>query len=303
MLKTFLKIALSSALLTYLLLRIPVSEIWARLQAIDPTYFFGALILTLAAWWISAIRLWFLEPMFRLRDVVRVTFVALYYGTVLPGQVAGDMMKVYQLSSRQGSPGQAAAITLIDRAVATFALFLLGACAVPFVEQVPRTLMFLFAMAAAIFLSLLLLAIPRVHFFVSRLLMPKQPNIMRAFLGRLVDATNIVLQHPKRLIICFLLAIVFHVLCVAIHMVLAHALGIALPLATWILVYAGISLLLFFPISLAGLGLREGGYIGLLAIFGISASKALTMSLVFFSYILFGALLGWIVELSGVRES
>lgn len=294
-----LKVAVSAALITWLLGRTPVAEIGARLSSLDFASLFWALLLTLAAWWLSALRLWLLAPEFRLGDVVRMTFIALYYGTVLPGQVAGDAMKAYRLSHGQSTPGQAAAVTLIDRVVATFALFLLGACAVPWVERAPRALMFLFTLAAAaIFLGMLVLAHPRAHALFTRWLEPRPPSGLRALPGRLIDGLHSVLQHPHRLVMCFLFALVFHGLCVAIHMVLARALGIDLPITVWVLVYSGVALLLLLPISIAGLGLREGGYVGLLAIFGVAATQALSLSLLFFAYALLGALLGWIAELT-----
>jgi len=229
-----------------------------------------------------------------------MTFIALYYGTVLPGQVAGDVMKAYRLSHGQSAPGQAAAVTLIDRVVATFALFLLGACVVPWVDRAPRSLMFSFTLAAAaIFLGMLVLARPRAHALFTRWLGRSRPTGVRALPGRLIDGLHRVLQHPHRMVMCFLFALAFHGLCVAIHIVLARSLGIDLPMTAWVLVYAGIALLLLLPVSIAGLGLREGGYVGLLAIFGVTAPQALSLSLIFFAYTLFGALLGWLAELTG----
>jgi hypothetical protein len=106
-----LKGAVSSALIAWLLSRTPVAAIGASLSSLNFYSLIGALVLTLAAWWLSALRLWFLAPELRLRDVVRMTFVALYYGMVLPGQIAGDVIKAYGLSHGQSAPGQAAAIT------------------------------------------------------------------------------------------------------------------------------------------------------------------------------------------------
>ncbi len=94
----------------------------------------------------------------------------------------------------------------------------------------------------------------------------------------------------------FSVCVHFHGLVIAIHMVLARGLAIDLPMTAWVLVYAGMALLLLLPISIAGIGLREGGYVGLLAIFGIAATPALSLSLVLFAYMLFGALLGWITN-------
>jgi len=109
------------------------------------------------------------------------------------------------------------------------------------------------------------------------------------------------LRHPRRLVLCFLAALGFHGLNVAIHVVLGRAFGIDLSVAAWCLVYAGIALLLLLPVSIAGLGVREGGYVGLLAVFDVPANQALSFSLVFFAFTLLGALLGWIAELKGGR--
>ena len=301
-LPVFFKALVSAALVTWLLWRTPVSEIGATLGSLDFVSIIAALVLTMAAWWLSALRLWCLAPEFRLRDVVRMTFVALYYGTVFPGQVAGDVMKAHRLSHRQSEPGQAAAATLIDRVVATFALFFLGASAAPWVQRAPDGLTLLFVLAAsACLLGALLLAQSRAHKLLTRWITPKRPTGLRTLLVRLVDGLHRLLQHPFRLVACFMLALVFHGLCTAIQIVLAHALGFELPVAVWFLVYAGVALLLLLPVSFAGLGLREGGYVGLLGVFGVAATQALSLSLVLFSYLLFGALLGWIAELTGKR--
>ena len=295
--RILLNIAVSTMLIGWLLARTPVSEIGASLSALKFSNLTTALLLIAAAWWLSALRLWFLAPEFRLLDVVRMTLVGMYYGTVLPGQMAGDVVKAYRLSHWQNTPGQAAAVTLVDRVVSLAALFLLGACATPWVTRAPDALMLALVLATtAILVGMAVLAHPRAHALITRWLGSTEPTGVRALPMRLVNGLHIVLQHPFRLFSCFLLALVFHGLVVAIHVVLARGLGIDLTIADWFLVYAGMSLLLLLPISIAGLGLREGGYVGLLAIFGVSASPALSLSFALFAYGLFGALLGWITE-------
>jgi glycosyltransferase 2 family protein len=66
-----------------------------------------------------------------------------------------------------------------------------------------------------------------------------------------------------------------------------------------VLVYAGVSLLVLLPITVAGLGLREGGYVGLLGLFGVGAADALSLSFVLFAYALCGAFVGFLVEMGG----
>ena len=60
---------------------------------------------------------------------------------------------------------------------------------------------------------------------------------------------------------------------------------------------------MLLPISVAGIGLREGGYLGLLAFFGVNRETALALSFAFFGYLLFGALLGGATELLQVMRA
>lgn len=294
-----LKFAISGALIAWLLMRIPLSNVIAELTSLDLASLATGAGLSLAAWWLSALRLQCLAPEMRLADVVRMTFIGLYYGTVLPGQVAGDLMKAYRLSPAQSAPGRAAAATLVDRVVATFALFLIGACAAPWVPQAPNALKWgLVCVAIGILAGIVLFAHPRIHVWLLRQSESQGTTGMRGLPARLASGLRSVMQHPSRLLKSFQLALVFHVLCIAIHLVLAHALHVDLPIAVWVLVYAGVAVLLLLPISIAGLGLREGGYVGLLGLFGVNADQALSLSLVFFGYTLLGAGLGWMVELT-----
>ena len=293
-----LKLIVSACLIAWLLSRTPLTQIGTTLGSLHPAGALGALALTLIAWWISALRLWCIAPEFRFGDVVQLTLVALYYSTVLPGQVAGDVIKAHRLSKRQTQPGHAVAATLVDRVVATFALFFLGACATPWVTQAPPELTLLLVVVAVLFLlGIVLLAQTRGHTLLARWKVPKQLARLPELLSRLLDGLHRLLKHPVRMFLCFLLALIFHGLCTAIQIQLAHAIGFSLPVAVWFLVYAGVALLMLLPISIAGVGLREGGYVGLLGMFGVAAPQALALSLMLFAYTLLGALLGWAAEL------
>ena len=294
-----LKLAVSGALIAWLMLRIPLTDVGAQLKSLDGTSLAIGALLSIAAWWLSALRLHVLTPEMRLADVVRMTFIGLYYGTVLPGQVAGDVMKAYRLSTTQSAPGRAVAATLVDRVIATFALFLIGACATPWVPQAPEALAWGLVFATvAILAGILLFAHPAMHALLLRRSGSVEVDGIRGLPARLASGMQGVMQRPSRLLKSFLIALVFHALCIAIHLVLAHSLRIDLSIAVWALIYAGVAVLLLLPISLAGLGLREGGYVGLLGLFGIAADRALSLSLVFFAYMLLGAALGWIAEVT-----
>lgn len=297
--RRLVKVAVSATLVAWLLWRTPLSEIAATLTAVNPLPLAFGLLLSLAAWWISAVRLWVLSPRFGLKDVVRTTFIALYYGTVLPGQVAGDVMKAYRLSQTQDRPGEAVAAAVVDRAIATAVLFLLAAAVAPFVRQAPPYVaLVLLATSLGIAAGVYALSHRSVHALAARWVPLDESSALRRIPLAFADGARSVLAKPWRLCSCFALAVLFHLTCLAIHVVLARALGMNLSLASWFLVYAAVALVTLLPVSVAGLGVREGGYVGLLAIFGVAASQALALSFVFFGYIVVGALIGWIVELT-----
>lgn len=303
MYRLWLKLAISSGLLIWLLAHTPLNALAQNLTRLSAIALLSAAALSVTAWWVSALRLWCVAPEFRLAELTRMTFIALYYSTVLPGQVAGDLVKAYRLSHTQRFPGHAAAATLVDRGIAMMALFALGAVVAFGEDAIPAGLRILLACAAAglaITGWLLSLTAVRDRLVALSRIESRHQWIARglSLLERIAHALHDALRRPLRIAACLALALVFHALCVGLHVVLGQTLGITIGIGAWCFVYAGISVLMLLPLSIAGIGLREGGYVGLLALFGVSQQTALALSFVFFGYTLFGALLGLIAEVS-----
>lgn len=298
-----LKGAISAGLLAWLLLHTPLAEIRGVLSRLDPAAAIAGMVLTIATWCLSAFRLWLLAREFPLREVTRMTFVGMYYGTVLPGQVAGDVVKAYRLSAVQSSPGLAAAATFVDRVVAMIGLLVACAIAAPAVRELPSRLAIAIAIAATA--SVLGLALGTRHRIRSWFLdtSPGASAVPLGIAARFGSGLNRVLERPGRLAANFAVAMAFHGVCIAVQVILGTALGIELSVAAWCVTYAGVSLLTVLPVSIAGLGMREGGYVGLLGLFGIPAAQALSLSLLIFAYSVVGAIAGALVDLSDRSKS
>ena len=293
-----LKAAISSGLLVWLLLHTPLAEIRDVLSRLDPRAALAGLALAFATWCLSALRLWLLAFEFPFGTMARMTFVGMYYGTVLPGQVAGDVVKAYRLSAGQSAPGRAAAATFVDRVVAMAGLLVTCAFAVPWVRELPARLGAAIAIAAALgVLGVALGSHPRVRSWLLDA-SPGERSAPRSLAARFGSGLHQVLEHRGRLASNFAVAMAYHAVCVAIHVVVGTALGIELSVAAWCVTYTGVSLLTLLPVSIAGVGLREGGYVGLLGLFGIPAAQALSLSLLIFAYALVGALAGAVLDFS-----
>ena len=295
-----LKVAVSAALLGIFLWRTPLDLVVLNLRHLDPAAFAAAAVLSFIAWWLSGVRLWCLLPEFRLGTLQRATFASLFYAVILPGQIAGDVVKAYRLGRQSTRTGHAEAATVVDRALAIFALFCLGAAATFDVAAIPSALRALMLCgAAAIALCGVVMASTRVRDALHR--RGAGDGRLRHFLRHFAIALHDCLRKPSRMLANFLLALVFHAVCIAIQMLLGQALGIALSWSQWTIVHAGVTLVVLLPISVAGIGLREGGYVGMLALFGVPATKALPLSLTIFAMTLFGAAIGGMLELTSAR--
>jgi len=268
------------------------------LRSFGPITLLLVLVLSLGCWVVAAVRLWCVLPEYRYRNLLHVTFVARFYATVLPGQIAGDVVKAYRLGRQSSRTGHAEAATLVDRGLGLFALFLISAIASLYSTGVPLPLR-LFFIVGAIGIVVGGMAVSSRLFrteVVERLLSRRSGRI-GAFVRDFSFAFHDHLRRPAMLIIAVLLGLVFHAGCVAMQVLLGNKLGMRLQWTDWTVVYAGVSLLMLLPISVAGLGLREGGYVGLLALFGYKASTALSLSFAMFGISLVATLVGGALEL------
>lgn len=299
--KLLLKLVISCVLLGLLLWRVPLGEIGSHLREFGPATLLLVLGFSLGCWVVAAGRLWLLLPEYRYRDLLHATFVAKFYSTVLPGQLAGDVVKAYRLGRQSSKSGHAEAVTALDRGLGLFALFLVSAVASLLSAQSPLPMrLFYFFGAAGVVVAGVVLGSRLFRMGVVERLLAHREGRMSTFVRDFSTAFQYHLRKPVVLISATALGLVFHAGCVAIQVLLGSGLGIALNLADWAVVYAGVSLLMMLPVSIAGLGLREGGYVGLLALFGYKASVALSLSFAILGATLAPALVGGVLELIAV---
>jgi uncharacterized membrane protein YbhN (UPF0104 family) len=78
--------------------------------------------------------------------------------------------------------------------------------------------------------------------------------------------------------------------------------GLAVPLSVWFYAVPLVSLAMVLPISISGVGVREGGLAFLLAPFGVTAEQGVALGLLWFLATIVGGLLGGAIFLSGVTN-
>jgi hypothetical protein len=120
-----------------------------------------------------------------------------------------------------------------------------------------------------------------------------------------LSAWAALVSQPRVMLAAIVLGITYQVLAVCINFVVARDLGINIDFSDWCWVLGLVSVALLLPITVAGIGVREGAYAGSLSLLAVPIEQAVVVSIVVFAISLLGALVGAIMELSsppGARD-
>jgi uncharacterized membrane protein YbhN (UPF0104 family) len=284
------KAAVSAGLLWLLASRVPLGDAATAVAGLPLATVALAVMIYLAAHCLSAARLRVFLPELSLRQALRFTFLALFYGAALPGQLAGDAVKAVRLMrlAGGGDAGRAAAAVALDKIIGLFGLLVLTALglgvAAPGTDAELGRVLSAFVLIAVAGLAILLWVEPPAWF----------GRWGQAF--RIWRAAHLT---GGALLASLGLGVLFQLLSIAVFVMLASGLGLALPLAAWAVIVGLLSLALLLPVTIAGVGVRDVSLVGLVAAYGGEAAPALALSLCLLALTVLGALIGLAAELTG----
>jgi uncharacterized membrane protein YbhN (UPF0104 family) len=289
--------------LTVVFTRVDLHALIALASRIDPIALAASVLLAYVAWVVNSYK-WKLllrpyVPGLGVGELFRLNLAALFYGLVVPGQVSGEAIKAVRLARRTDQPHGVYLSVYWDRLTGMIGLALLGSISIVLAgptNWVGST----FCLALLLSVSLIGLAafllpgrLTRAWDFIQT---PAPIQRVMTRVERVLVPNGDAL--PKRTAVTTLaLATLFQGLGIALGWTLAAGLGIAVgPIALgWITAIA--TLLLFLPVSIAGIGVREASYVGLLGLYSVAASQALALSLVSFGILILLAVSGGVFDL------
>ena len=206
--------------------------------------------------------------------------VGLFFNNFLPANVGGDLARTLDASRSGSSRATALSTVVLDRLIGTVAL---GGIAV--FTTLPAIDHFHLAAAYAGVLAFFALAVvmlravlePRVLAGIERLL-------TRVGLGRLSPALDdlsqrlIAFRGRRALFVeLFGVATVVQVMRIGVHMLFARALGLHVATAYFLLFVPLLAVIVSLPISLNGIGVREGAGMFLFGLVGLDQAHAFAL--------------------------
>jgi hypothetical protein len=230
----------------------------------------------------------------------QITWIAQFFGQVLPF-VAGDGMRVLLLREAGPSLRVSFKSTLLDRAIAALALFVLALPAALFSHILAAAGAFLTPVVLFITTGLLgaiavLACVDIIHRFGARW------RVLGAVTETIRDMRDILLSRvyaPRVVVLCFAI----HTISIMAFWLLAQGQSLPFDLADAFAIVPLVLLVSMVPIAVGGWGLREGFVVALLGAAGIGTEGALLLSLSFGTVVLLAAFPGVVILALSTRAS
>ncbi len=288
-----LKITVSVGLIAILLHRISPGRLFEHLADIDPVWMAVAVAIFLVSSLLGALQWHILLSAGGVKMSVLRTFslyfTGLFFNNLLPSNVGGDAFKIYDVVRTGYDPHKVFAITLLDRVIGITGLCLLALAV--------SLILFFTGGSADLGLYALVFAgciVPVLALTLSRRIStPVRRTLSRIRLWGIGERLELVLSHlgsfrsfPALLGKVITLTLTIQILRISTHLAVAIALGIrpeARDMLYFFVFVPLLGLIMMLPISINGLGLREGAGILLFTRIGLLEEEAFLME--FLTYI------------------
>jgi len=297
-----LKLLVSGGLIFYFLSRIHIENFIQTFASANYSWIALALTVYLFTQAIGAVRWTMLARPLGIdtpfQDLIKYYLIGMFFNLFAPGTVGGDVSRIYYVvrdehahaSGRAVTTMHAAMSVLMDRAIGMIVLVWLGAVGLMLFPKyaVPPTVRSVTFSLALGFVAAVLVA-P-----LLRRILPEEGH---PIVVKLRLALRSYRTHWRALGAALVLSLVLHLIQSWLHVIMGRALGLDVPFSFCIIVYPLVGTFAAIPISLNGLGLREGGYIYLLAVIGIGTEKSIAFSLLLFLIVALDSLVGGLLFL------
>jgi uncharacterized protein (TIRG00374 family) len=283
-----------SVILFYLLIsKVGGKTILYNVRLLDPVAFFAAVGLYIISSYLSTMRWKLLVPyQSKTSRLFSIYMIGSFFNTYMPGIIGGDAVKAYYLNKELQTTGSASkpqdqkevtpslavaiASVFMDRYIGLSALLALGILAFPFgigyleSASVQWPVIWFVPAATSVFIvsSILIFKFRiggRLRFLFKTYQYFQFYGSKKNILGR-----------------CFIYSIIIQLLSILSIYVLAKGLSLNTSFLSLLIFVPIIVLVSFLPVSISGIGLREGAFIFLLGSTGIPAEKSMTLSIIWF---------------------
>lgn len=235
------------------------------------------------------------------RELYRLYMIGSFFNTFLPTSVGGDAVRMLKVSSLTEKRAQAVTSVFIERFIGMFVLYIISFFSYAFYFKFREGKELLLAILFLLFVSIA---------FVLFILSPISEKIIKiipsSFLKEKLNKIHYSLKYPVKEPLSLTKVILYttflQINVVIYFFIISIAIKIKLSIVYFFILIPIILTVTMLPITLGGIGLREGGFVFLFSKFGVSPEKALSLSILgYFISIIFAIFGGLIYIFEGKK--
>ena len=304
-----LQALLSASLLAYLASILKWRELLHLIQETKSNLLLIAPILLLLAVLFSAARWYYILKDMNINRKIKQLYsyylIGMFYSVFLPGAIGGDVARVAGCNSEEDdSLTKITTSVIIERICGLTALFLMGSFAISFLLP-PSALsalgtsviIYVKIVSIALFVVLLVLLFKNLLGYTS-VLEHKFERLKRGFpniLGSIKQLTRVTV------LVTFIFSGLFQSFDIVSSFIIAKALGMSISLPLLFAIMPVVYMFTILPVSLGGLGVREGSLVFLLTKVNVPASDAVALSFMLYINRVAVGTLGGIIHLFSAK--
>jgi uncharacterized membrane protein YbhN (UPF0104 family) len=304
--RVFFKAAISLGIFGYLFFKVDWRIILDALRVINPGFYLMSMLLALVGVFLHALKYYFLirsTTIARsLPSMVKIIFGVRFYALFLPSALGTEAVKWYKVTRNERERTFFMASSFFERSMFIFLLLVAGL--VPLFLYSPGSAA---AFRAAVFppaLAVLMLSAVTIIFFLSPTLQSPIKSMLLRLLpssGRWKTIAEILgkfsLKDTSVAMPIFGLSLMWHLIFIGRMIFLVNALTVPLGAVDIMWMASLVLLLQVVPVSIAGIGVREGAYAYLFTLFSLPPEYGVLTGILFFSQLILIAVIGGLLEL------
>ena len=298
------KLAFSVGLMVLLFSRIPLHEVLAAIRGARKEWLLAAFGLLIASNVMGAFQ-W--ERLLRAVDV-RIPFwkvcayyhVGLFFNNFLPANIGGDIARVLDASRHGPNRASVVSTVIIDRLIGTVALAGMAlVTTLPAIDRFHLSLAY-FALVAFFAMSVVLVwaifhpgMLPMVERALARIGFQALKPHLDELSGRIQQFRDKRGLFARLMVV----ALIVQLSRIGVHVLVARSLGLDIPFTYFLLFVPLLAVIVSLPISLNGIGVREGAGVILFGLVGVGRAQAFSLQFTTYLVAVAVSLLGGIIFL------
>jgi uncharacterized protein (TIRG00374 family) len=294
-----IKVMVTSALVYWLYVQMETGATLEVVTGIEPGRLLLAVCLHCMVFILSALRWWLLlsttNVSLPFSRALPSYYLGVFLNNFLPTSMGGDVARIVHLRLRGLSTKALISSSLVDRIIGLTVVTMIGACSVlasPMIPLDPDKATALVLVAFAVLLSPLLLMTPHAVRLVNRFTEKYHGTRLRLAILEIVSLCQSYRRARSVLLAAYSITVLMQCIVVFIYFLLGNGIGVDIPLLTYFTFIPLVFIVASLPISIGGLGVREGALVGMLVATGVDSQLAISLSILYLIVL-------WIASLPG----